>query len=523
VESTAPPPEAPEESGVSLAFSDRVRLYLKVTTLINVMLMVVAVSMMVFGVTPRHGTFTGQLVTMVLASGANAMAWMAIARSKHSVRTAIVTEAIATVALAAAYAVVTVWLNPDAHRADVILVILLITLVLVLRASLIPSPVGATVVIGLLSIGVGVGVTIARLPDLPLFARLWSTVLGIVVVVVTTVTTYTVYGLQRRMEVAKRLGQYQLERRVGRGGMGEVYLAKHSLLHRPTAIKLLRDVTSATARARFRQEVQTASGLTHPNTIEIYDYGRTADGVFYFAMEYVEGASLLDIVDATGGMPAPRVARLLEQAASSLREAHGRGLVHRDIKPSNLMICERGGDFDTLKVLDFGLVRDVSHDEEERSDALTGTPLYMAPEAILDANGFAPESDVYALGATAFFMLTGRPPFCEGGLVDVLADHLSAPPRRPESSDPELADLVLRALSKDPADRPSDGGAFLEGLRSCPSFGRWSTEDARVWWEEHRELVDTAKQAEAGSVVSDERFIARRTGPSTTDTSHPAS
>ncbi len=503
--STRPPPisdpdarPGPGEgsSGVGVAFSDRVRLYLKVTSLINLLFAVVVLAILLLDLDPvysRRSTPRNALIWSVTTL--NGMAWFAIARSRHTVLTALVTEGVATLVLVGAYATVLLVMNPAVQRADSVFALLLTTIILVLRSSLVPSPTLATAVIGLLATSIPVTLATLQIADTEALFFVWQGIIGAVVVIVTSVTSATIYGLHRDMRVAQRLGQYQLQRRVGQGGMGEVYLATHSLLQRPTAIKLLRDVTSPNARARFRQEVQTASGLTHPNTVEIYDYGRTPLGVFYFAMEFVEGASLEDVIAATGPMPATRVVRLLEQAAGSLAEAHGRGLVHRNIKPANLMLCERGGDFDTLKVLDFGLVREVAHQETDDAEALAGTPFYMAPEVILDPNGYAPESDGYALGATAYFMLTGSPPFPATDLVEVLSDHLATEPRRPDSDDAALVELVLDCLSKHPDDRPDDAAAIRARLRRCESFGRWTLEDARVWWAEHREIIEATQAA----------------------------
>jgi serine/threonine-protein kinase len=281
--------------------------------------------------------------------------------------------------------------------------------------------------------------------------------------------------------------------------MGEVYLATHALLNRPTAVKLLRDGSTATARERFRQEVQVASGLTHPNTVEIYDYGRTPEGVFYFAMEYVEGATLDEVVRATGVMPPARVVHVLEQAAASLAEAHGRGLVHRDVKPSNLMLCERGGTQDTLKVMDFGLVHEIGGEKVSRDGVLTGTPLFLAPEAILDVAGATAESDVYALGVTAYFLLAGRAPFEDGDLVEILSDHLVTPPPPLDVGDVELVDLVMRCLAKEPAQRPPNARALLSALEACANHGRWSADDARIWWAEHGASVSSARATAGGA------------------------
>ena len=363
------------------------------------------------------------------------------------------------------------------------------TIVLVLRSSLVPSPALGTAMVGTLSMLLLIVLTTQTAIATRFVLSIWLTLLGAVVVVITTLTSKTIYGLQVSIQAAKQLGQYELQEQVGSGGMGEVYRAKHALLNRPTAIKLLKDASAAALRGRFQQEVQIASGLTHPNTVEIYDYGKTPEGIFYFAMEFVEGATLEQIVRTTGPMPAKRVVNLLYQAAGSLSEAHARGLVHRDVKPSNLMVCERGGEFDTLKVLDFGLVHDLAQTEAEGESVLAGTPFYIAPEVILDGAGSVPESDVYALGATAYFLLTGSPPFATGDLLEILSDHLVSIPVAPQCEDSSLAELVMVCLKKDPAQRPRDAAAVRTALRACQSFGQWRNDDARVWWSEHRELV----------------------------------
>lgn len=482
------------DAGSSAAFSDRVRLYLKVTTLINVSFALVSTTLVVSGLAPNNTDDQGARTLIIWSVTAlNAMAWFAIARSRHSERTALVTEVVATLALACAYAGLLFTQTQELERADQVAALLLVTIILVLRASLVPSPTVATAVVGTLVVLFVAVYSHIIAPHIQAVYHFWNGVLGAVVVAVTTVTSQTIYGLHERMQAAKRLGQYKLDRRVGQGSMGEVYLATHSLLQRQTAVKLLRDVTSSVARDRFRQEVQTASALSHPNTVEIYDYGRTPDGIFYFAMEYVEGASLEELVAAAGPVPTARAAHFLAQAAGSLAEAHARGLVHRDIKPSNLMVCERGGDFDTLKVLDFGLVRDLGDAEQGRESELSGTPLYLAPEAILDGQGYVPESDVYALSATGYFLLTGAPPFIGASLAEVLSDHLATKPSRPEVDDEALVELILRGLSKEPSQRPQDAAEFLVQLKQCASLGAWSSENARIWWAEHREQVEVAR------------------------------
>ena len=212
---------------------------------------------------------------------------------------------------------------------------------------------------------------------------------------------------------ARELGQYTLDQKIGSGAMGVVYRAHHGMLQRPTAVKLLElDKTSDRTIARFEREVQLTSQLNHPNTIAIYDYGRTPEGIFYYAMEYLDGLDLQTLVDRCGAQPEGRVIHILRQICGSLNEAHGIGLIHRDIKPANIILCQRGGEHDVVKVLDFGLVKAV---DEERQIKLTatgvmlGTPLYMSPEAIQRPEAVDGRNDLYAVGAVGYFMITGVP------------------------------------------------------------------------------------------------------------------
>lgn len=478
--------------GVDSAFTRRVRLYLRVTTFIN--LFFTAIALIIFfsgGDSELQARPAEDLLVIIGVTSVNAMAWFLVSRSRPGWFGSVATAGITTLALSFSYTYVTASAPDDPNPSrSALSALMIVSIVLVLRSSLIPSPTFATVIVGVLSLAFPVSVGRPSVAGGEWVFFTWLTVLALVVVAVTAVTSNVVYGLERRIATATQLGQYQLESLVGHGGMGEVYLARHALLQRPTAIKLLRDATDAEARDRFRQEVQVASGLSHPNTVEIYDYGRTPEGVFYFAMEYVEGATLEDVVSATGAMPAARVNHLLCQASGSLGEAHLRGLVHRDIKPSNLMLCARGGVHDTLKVLDFGLVRDLSQKNKASEQQLTGTPLCLAPEAILQPDGFIPQSDVYALGATAYFLLSGRPPFASENLTELLSDHLAVPPAPIDCDDPGLSELVLRCLAKDPADRPADAQQLHTQLQALDSFGQWRQRDAGIWWAEHQEVVD---------------------------------
>ena len=295
--------------------------------------------------------------------------------------------------------------------------------------------------------------------------------------------------LQSQYETARKLGRYRVVEKIGQGGMGTVYRAEHALLRRPTAIKLLESkAASEEAAKRFEREVNASAGLTHPNTIAIYDYGRTPDGTFYYAMEYLEGIDLALLVANDGPQPEARAVHLLRQAASSVAEAHAAGMIHRDLKPSNLMLCERGGMLDFVKVLDFGLVRGGDDDLNlTTTESLTGTPLYLSPEALEAPDTMDARSDVYQLGAVLYTLLTGRPVFEGETLVEILGQHLSTTPRPPSEVigrpiSAGLEKLVLACLAKDREQRPADAAALLVALEECRVEGTWTQDDARAWW-----------------------------------------
>jgi eukaryotic-like serine/threonine-protein kinase len=275
------------------------------------------------------------------------------------------------------------------------------------------------------------------------------------------IVSKTFYGLRSVVERAVQLGQYIVHEKIGEGGMGAVYRASHAMLKRPTAIKLIApDRSSGNASARFEREVMAASRLVHPNNVAIYDFGRTRGGVFYYAMELLDGEDLARLVEREGPQAERRTVHILLQLSAALAEAHAAGLVHRDIKPENVMLCTRGSVRDFVKVLDFGLVKDAAADVKLTNDrALAGTPLYMAPESILHPDTVGPAADSYGLGCVAFFLLTGKPPFPGDNLVQVCADHIHRAPAAPSAQAPSrvssaLDALVLRCLAKTPEERP---------------------------------------------------------------------
>jgi serine/threonine-protein kinase len=303
----------------------------------------------------------------------------------------------------------------------------------------------------------------------------------------------TISRLRRQVDEARLLGQYRLKQRIGVGGMGEVYLAEHQLLKRPCAVKLIRSDEAAAPHAleRFEREVRLTAALSHPNTVEIYDYGRAEDGTYYYVMEYLRGLSLAELVERYGPLPPARVVYLLRQVCGALREAHSAGLIHRDIKPSNIFAARCGGMEDVAKLLDFGLVRPVTTAQTAQlseEGQILGTPLFMSPEQATGSPELDKRSDLYSLGAVAYYLLTGRPPFeAEGGIAVLIAHARDpvVPPSRVRPGVPEDLELVvLRCLAKAPAERFPDAASLERALGACACAKSWEQDRADQWWHD---------------------------------------
>jgi serine/threonine protein kinase len=297
--------------------------------------------------------------------------------------------------------------------------------------------------------------------------------------------------LHNATAAATQLGQYTLVEKLGTGGMGTVYKAKHALLRRLTAVKLLNpESITDTAIARFEREVQLTSGLTHANTVAIYDFGRTSTGVFYYAMEYLEGVNLDEFVRRYGPLPEARAVYVLRQICASLAEAHATGLVHRDVKPANIFLTLRGGQHDFVKVLDFGLAKWASDSHEANltsTNTVAGTPLYVSPEAITHPAQIDARADVYGIGAVGYFLLTGSPVFSGSSATDICLKHVRSAPEPPSARighpvSPDLESLLLRCLAKAPEDRPVNSSELLRLLEACHVAGSWTAADAARWW-----------------------------------------
>jgi serine/threonine-protein kinase len=396
---------------------------------------------------------------------------------------------------------------------------LAVTHVSITRAMVVPSEPRRTLLLGLASFA-GFLVMRATLPETPTMLELGGRARGVVEaalwsaagIAVSTVASRVIYGLVKRAREAQKLGQYTLEEKIGQGGMGEIYRARHAMLRRPTAVKLLLGNGSELQLRRFEKEVQLTARLTHPNTISIYDYGRTPDGVFYYAMELLQGMTLEELVRGHGPLPPARAIHLLQQACGALHEAHKIGLIHRDIKPANLFLCRRGEIADFVKVLDFGLVRELKgNDDTTQSNVslVVGTPLYMSPEAIAEPERVDAATDVYGLGGVAYFLVTGSAPFHGKTVLEVCAHHLHSEPPPPSSKQgtvpADLERVILSCLEKSKEARPAGVRALSEALASCAAAGAWSPSDADAWWQSIDGAVSTASAEPSFTLASGEQ------------------
>lgn len=322
----------------------------------------------------------------------------------------------------------------------------------------------------------------------------FGTVFGALVlaVIAALASWFAAAKLRRRIDEERRLGPYVLGERIGEGGVANVYSARHELLKRPTAVKLLKPARATDEMtARFVREAQLASQLSHPNMVEIFDYGRAPGGILYYAMEYLEGETVGEIVLRSGALPVGRAVHLLRQVCAGLAEAHGKGLVHRDISATNIMVCRYGGEYDFVKILDFGLVKSVVREPHAetitRSLRLLGTPLYMAPERLRDPADVDARADIYAVGAVAFFMLTGRKMFTATDELALTSCVLNETPPRVAAvaTQPvprELDDLVAACVEKRREDRPQQVTDLIEVLDAIAQTARWTQRDAEQAW-----------------------------------------
>lgn len=351
------------------------------------------------------------------------------------------------------------------------------------------------------AVGFGVELLTGRAPAIPVGMFFVLFVLPYFTgVVMTYIAARIVHELGLDVQRAHELGSYRLESRLGQGGMGEVWRATHHTLARPAAIKIIRPdaLDSEPERARlaavrFEREAQAIASLQSRHTVQLYDFGVTQNGTLYYVMELLDGMDLEAIVHRDGPMPPSRVVHIMLQVCASLAEAHRRGVIHRDVKPANIYLCREAFDCDVVKILDFGLAKRIvpaaapASGHETRSDVITGTPAYLAPEAISGVRPLDGRSDLYALGCVAHWLLAGALVFKAESAMGMLAAHLERVPDPPGASSPfdvpPLLDLlVIQCLAKSPDDRPSSAEELAARLRAVPLETPWTSEDAARWW-----------------------------------------
>jgi serine/threonine-protein kinase len=445
------------------------------------------------------------------ASLTMALLWLVTSRARLSLRSLGALDAVSFVVAGGFLSVMTV--NDEGQ---ILQTLLALTVTVMVRAILMPSRPGRTALLSTLVFLPTVAMCIARhhpttfLPGfspgyqklhMTLNTVLWS-VLG---TLLATIVSRVLYGLRRQVAEASELGQYLLEEKIGGGGMGEVWRARHRLLIRPAAIKLIRQRALAaitddpeTLVRRFEREARATAALTSPHTVQLYDFGVAEDGRLYYVMELLDGLDLDTLVRQYGPVPPERVAHLLRQVCSALADAHANGLVHRDIKPANVVVSRAGVTFDFAKVLDFGLVkldspRGAGKDAIKLSgeDTWSGTPGYMAPEVVVGAADTDHRVDLYALGCVAYWLLTGQTVFEGENAMQVMFQHVQAQPKPPSQRvdlpiPPALEALVMQCLEKDPGRRPASAEHVSERLAVVPLTSAWTAERAEQWWNTHR-------------------------------------
>jgi serine/threonine-protein kinase len=323
------------------------------------------------------------------------------------------------------------------------------------------------------------------------------------------------YRLGVQVSKARAMGSYELLELIGKGGMGEVWSARHRMLARTSAIKLIRSEAllvkggenAQLLLRRFEREARATAALRSPHTVELYDFGTSEDGAFYYVMELLEGLDLETLVQRFGPLPAGRVIYLLSQAAKSLAEAHEMGLVHRDVKPRNIFVCRMATEHDFIKVLDFGLVKFNAAESTQscltRDGVTTGTPAFMAPEVAMGRPDVDGRADLYSLGCVGYWLLTGQLVFEAENAMAIVIAHVQTPPvppsQRTEMEVPgSLERVILQCLEKDPARRPETARRLLDLLAECEGAGAWTQKEAEPWWGTHLPRKGVYSAAAAG-------------------------
>jgi eukaryotic-like serine/threonine-protein kinase len=484
-----------------LFYGERIALFHKTVGLLSLGFLVLVNALRVFDPTfiPAHlWSLENQL--HLLAAVISIAVWLVLRRHTPSTVWLARIDVASTVAVMAAYILMALCTHTPTVGDRLELVLMLIAMIVQMaRAVIVPSSARQTLFIGigtsfaLLAMTWDISRKTPHPPEIPYeivnvaYIALWCAV----TVTIATLASRVIYGLRQQVQEAQKLGQYTLEEKIGEGGMGIVYRAEHALLRRPTAVKLLpTERAGAGNLSRFEREVKLTSRLTHPNTVAIYDYGHTPDGIFYYAMEYLDGLNLEDLVELDGPQDPARIVHVLSQVCGALAEAHAIGLVHRDIKPANILLCERGGVPDVAKVVDFGLVKELEERKAEpglsSANTIMGTPLYLSPEAIASPDRVDARSDLYALGAVAYYLACGQPVFDGKSLVEICGQHLHSAPVPPSERlgralPGKLEAIILGCLAKDPAARPESAHALKRALDQA-GVRAWTEEEGRSYW-----------------------------------------
>jgi serine/threonine protein kinase len=390
--------------------------------------------------------------------------------------------------------------------------------VVVISAAIVPNSPTKTLVAGLIAVSMNpLGMLIAKARGTWDFGSLSNMFVmhypDYLLVGVAVLISRVVTKLGQQVSKAREMGSYRLVTLLGKGGMGEVWRARHQMLARDAAIKLIQPdmlcgksgSNAVLMRRRFEQEARTTASLRSPHTVELYDFGVTKDGVFYYVMELLDGIDLETLVKKFGPQPPARVANILRQVCRSLADAHSHGMIHRDIKPTNIFLCRMGNEYDFAKVLDFGLVKVLDETETQLTldGATTGTPAYMAPEMATGSSPVDGRTDLYGLGCVAYWLITGSLVFEEKSATAMLLAHLQkapvAPSKRSELAVPASLDrAIMMCLAKEPADRPATADVLARMLESGDGIAPWTEEDAQCWWRANMvsELVRNENSAQ---------------------------
>jgi serine/threonine protein kinase len=509
----------------------RLILFTKLLAAITLAFRVVGVTLGVAFHLPLLEYLTGQ---QSIAHGAGlvclTLAWLIARRGRLTLPGMAALDAAALISSCTAWA----FFISKPFSDSVYIAMLSLMMTIVARAIIVPSRATRTLYLSLAActptivlMWLGLGAELEGATDSSTAYAPWLTVVNqtlllAVVVWMATITSRIIYDLRRSVREANELGQYALEEKLGAGGMGEVWRARHRFLVRAAAVKLIRPELSSKSPSgreqvlrRFEREALATAALRSPHTVQLYDFGQAEDGTLFYVMELLLGVDLEKLVSRFGPVPPERAIHMLKQVCHSLDEAHRNGLIHRDIKPANVFVSGVGSELDFVKVLDFGLVH-LHHEERSAGNVnvtaegrVHGTPAYTAPEIVLGEAPYDHRVDIYAVGCVAYWLLTGKLVFEGENVMKMLVAHATAPPPWPHTRAPapiphELEQIIMECLEKDPARRPASATALADRLSAVELAQPWTRERAEGWWREHMP-EPSAERSVADVLLSHER------------------